>query len=336
VRGYVNARLTDYKLVWCQEMTVTTETNPFLKDSEHTERNTLMGKVGAFEYGLIQRSNDCDIHLRLKEGSTGQVGTIGRVAHAMYRALAFVHGRHAWPQWERVDIGNGKHFEYTTAPKRVSDNKYTPLTETTSNFNSDSTVLISKATELFLREDAFSEKFAEYLFLTRQAAGEETPVEVGTLGLCAVLEGFVSFLHQHFLSSDVRTDGAEFEQAKSVLADFMKKQTMTAAETPRMTESWKRLSGLIQSARPLRPADKYEQLVTHFGLPPEKMLLALEAWKLHRHPLAHGVSANDDLMGQLIATSRIAGAINVLAAATLGFSGRMVLSRIEDKYIQLP
>ena len=41
-------------------------------------------------------------------------------------------------------------------------------------------------------------------------------------------------------------------------------------------------------------------------------------------------------MDQLVATSRIAGAINVLAAAALGFSGLMVLSRIEDKYVRLP
>ncbi|HEY5894880.1 MAG TPA: hypothetical protein VIT91_16795 [Chthoniobacterales bacterium] len=340
VRGYVDARLTDYKLVWLAEATVTVENNPFLGESIHTERNTLRGRVGDFEYGLIQRGDDCDIHLRLKDGADAQAGAIDRLSQALYRALAFVHGRHTWPQWEQIDSGTGNRLEYATAPRKVSANFYTPLTGTTSSNGSDPTVLIGKAVECFLREDAFSKEFDNYLFLTREAAADETPIQVGTLGLCAVLEGFVSFLHQHFCGEKTSSGNAEFEQAKSTLIEFVKERANGVEQPPNMADSWKRFIGLLQSARPLRPADKYCQLVEHFRLPPGKMSAALEAWKVHRHPLAHGASAKDDRMDQLVATSRIAGAINVLAAAALGFSGLMVLSRIEDKiedeYIRLP
>ncbi len=314
---------------------MTVEKNPFLGESSHTKRNTLRGKVGDFEYGLIQRGEDCDIHLRLREGADARVGEMDRMSLALYRALAFVHGCHTWPQWEIIDRGIGNCLEYATAPRKVSANIYTPLTQTTSSNGSDPTVLIGKAVECFLREDSYSEQFDNYLFLTREAAADETPIQVGTLGLCAVLEGFVSFLHQHFCGEKASSDRTEFEEAKSTLVEFVKERANSVEQPAKMADSWKRFIGLLQSARPLRPADKYAQLVDHFRLPPEKMSAALEAWKAHRHPLAHGASANDDQMDQLVATSRIAGAINVLAAAALGFSGLMVLSRIEDKYIRL-
>ncbi len=113
---HLDARLTNYKLVWREEMTVTVETNPFLGDSTHTERNTLKGMVGKFEYALIQRKADCDLHIRLKKGAGVEAGEIGSFAQAFYRALAFVHGRHTWPQWELIDGGDDGRAEYMTAP----------------------------------------------------------------------------------------------------------------------------------------------------------------------------------------------------------------------------
>lgn len=91
-RGYVDAHLTNYNVVWREEMTVTVEQNPFLGDSSHTERNILRGQVGEYEYGLVQRDADCDIHLRLKNAVTEPVGEIIHVSQAFYRALALCMG----------------------------------------------------------------------------------------------------------------------------------------------------------------------------------------------------------------------------------------------------
>lgn len=52
--------------------------------------------------------------------------------------------------------------------------------------------------------------------------------------------------------------------------------------------------------------------------------------------LTYGAYPNDDMIDELLATSRIAGAINVLAAVAVGYSGVMVLSRIDDQFILLP
>ena len=77
-----------------------------------------------------------------------------------------------------LESGTGNRLEYTTAPAKVSTNIYTPLTEATSSNGSDPTVLIGKAVECFLREHDFAEKFDNYLFLTREAAADETPIQV--------------------------------------------------------------------------------------------------------------------------------------------------------------
>lgn len=329
-RGRADAYFTNYKMVWREEMTITVEQNPFLGESSHTERNTLCGEVGDYEYGLVQRGPDCGLHLRLKKDAMATAAEITQMAQAFYRALAFVHGRHTWPQWERIDGPEGRFSEYATGPRAFSDNIHIPISERTCQHGSDAKAFISKAVECFLRQDAFSKAFDDYLFLTREAAARDTPKHVGTLGICAVFEGFVGFLHKEFCGENEALKDVEFEEAKAVLIEFAKQRVGGPDAT-----AWMRFVGLLHSARALRPADKFEQLVAHFRLPAEKMKPALDAWKAHRHPLAHGASA-DDPMDQMLATSQIAGAINVLAAAALGYTGVMILSRIDDKFIDLP
>ncbi len=334
MRGYVTARLSNYKIVWRELRTETVQENPFLGKSTRWERDTLKGELGDFEYALIQRGDDCLIELRLKKEASAPLGEIVRFTAALYRAIAFVHGRHAWPQWERVQ-GSGIFTEYTTAPRTISENRHTPLTQTTCANGSDATLLIGKAVECFLRRDNFGKGLNDYLFLAREAAANDTPDHVGTLGLCAVFEGIVGFLFEKLCAAEIPADTAQFEYARSKLVAFAKEQAADAKTPPETAGAWTRFLGYLQSARPVRPADKYRQLIEHLRLPAEKMAPALDAWQTHRHPLAHGASPSDDLTEQMFATSRIAGAINVLAAAALGYSGLMVLSRIEDSYIRL-
>ncbi len=337
VRGCVTARLTDYKIVGCDLMTVKVEKNPFLGESSQSERNTLKGELGNFEYGIIQRESDCVIHLRLKKDASAPAGEIARVSQALYRALAFVHGRHCWPQWERIETGSGSVLEYATAPRAVSENIHTPITQTTCSNGSEATLLIAKAVECFIREDDFSEALDNYLFLAREASAKDTPTHVGTLGLCAVFEGFVGFLHKYLCTETNLSGAAEFKHVQYRLVNLATKRADNTSLSPDAAQAWKRFVKILQNAdHTLRPPVKYCQVVERLRLSPEKMSQALDAWQKHRHPLAHGASPKDDLREQMFATSRIAGAINVLAAAPLGYSGLMVLSRIEDQYIRLP
>ena len=96
---------------------------------------------------------------------------------------------------------------------------------------------------------------------------------------CAVLEGFVGFLHQHFCSEKTSSTGVEFEQAKAALIDFAKERANSVEQQSSIAGAWKRFIGRLQSAQALRPLDKYDQLVEHFRLPSEKMSDALKAWR---------------------------------------------------------
>ena len=197
-------------------------------------------------------------------------------------------------------------------------------------------LLIRKAAECFLRNDEFSESLNSYLFLAREAAAAETPDQVGALGLCAVFEGLVGFLHSHFCAPEQSSEDASFDAVRSELARYANERAASAGGGSGAAASWKRFVGRIQSATALRPADKYRMLVEHFRLPWEKMSPALDAWKKYRNPLSHGKAPSGEVAEDMIVPSRIAGAINVLAAAAIGYSGLAVLSRIEDQFVRLP
>ena len=102
--GSAFARLVNFKLVWCENQTITIEENEFLGKTTRTVSDTLRGDVGDFEYGLIQRGDDCEVHLRQKRDGTGSTYSMAEVTAALLQALAFLHGRHAWPQWQRIVV----------------------------------------------------------------------------------------------------------------------------------------------------------------------------------------------------------------------------------------
>ncbi len=172
VRGCVTARLTDYKFVWCDLMTEKVEKNPFLGESSHWKRNTLKGEFGHFEYGIIQQESDSVVHLRLKKDALVPPSEITRFMQALYSAIAFVHGRHAWPQWERIQIGADIFSENATAPRTVSENIHTPITERTCSEGSDATLLIGKAVECFFARRRFL-RTTQRLFVSRPRGGCE-------------------------------------------------------------------------------------------------------------------------------------------------------------------
>lgn len=61
----------------------------------------------------------------------------------------------------------------------------------------------------------------------------------------------------------------------------------------------------------------------------------LDDKNVNSEQVTDGENANTNLE-DLFQRSRIAGAINVLTGATLGYSGFAALSRIEEQYLMLP
>lgn len=326
------ARLTDYKLGWFNSDTVATENNEFFGTTSKTLKNTLVGVFEGFRYALVQRGDDCDVHLR-QNGDAARWTDSRQVMCALLRAIAFLHGRHAWPQWQRIENGFDTTAEYTRAPRTIPRTIYTTLSE---DSGGDPALLIAKAAECFLREGDFGETLHHYLFLAREASANETPHHAGSLGLCAVFEGLITFLHSHGCGDTQTPDEAEFEKARSELKRYASERAAIPDLAPTAAEMWKRFIGLIQSARPLRPLEKYRWLVEHLRLPLEATMPAFDVWKRHRNVLAHGMRPDGDNTDNLIVVSRVAGAINVMAAAALGYSGSAVLSRLEDRFVRIP
>jgi hypothetical protein len=129
---------------------------------------------------------------------------------------------------------------------------------------------------------------------------------------------------------------AEFRQARAILMHHIQEQRTRAVSEQKLVIAWERLKGVLGSTHPLRPADRYRELVKHFRLPWEdKMARALDSWERQRHRLAHGATQDANLE-DLFHQSRIVGAINVLIGAALGYSGLAVLSQIEDQYLTVP
>lgn len=93
------------------------------------------------------------------------------------------------------------------------------------------------------------------------------------------------------------------------------------------TEALQRFQGMLSGREYYRPRDKFDVLV-------EKLNLSWNAWNSQRHTRAHG-SSDEFSTKDLIASSRIAGAINILALAALGYTGQCCISALEDDYIHL-
>jgi hypothetical protein len=110
------ARLVNYKPLWCNSYSETVYENDFLGKSSSTLRDTLRGAFDEFEYALVERDEDCDVHLRLKEGAVISPCVFRNTFSALLRAVAFVHGQHAWPQWERVKTDSRVLHELASAP----------------------------------------------------------------------------------------------------------------------------------------------------------------------------------------------------------------------------
>lgn len=329
------ARLADYKLLWCNTNTETVETNEFIGTETCSVRDTLRGEFSGFEYALIQRGDDCEVHLRQK-GEVAASTDSREVMSALLKAIGFLHGRHAWPQWQWIQHDSGTTDEYTRVARSVPRTIHTPLSELACANGANAALLIGKALECFLRGDEFAEALHHYCFLARGASADKTPRHVGALGLCAVLEGLVGLLHSHFCAAERRPEDVLFDSVRAELKRYASERAIVPDLAPAEGAMWNRFIGSIQSMQALRFREKYQRLVDHFRLPAEKMSLALKAWKKHRNSLAHGNSPTGEVGEEMLIVSRIAGAINVFAAAAIGYSGLAVLSRIEDQFVRLP
>jgi hypothetical protein len=330
----VTAILTNFEMEFHEEFTKTTWENPFLGQSSKTKRDTLIGSFGDFEYALFQRDKNCEIRVRKKDVDVPSSVQITRIAKTLLKAIAFVHGQHTWPQFFRVRKGLDSLEEWTRAANKLPRSTYIPIPATACANGAKLQDAFRCLLETFLVNDKFADKFSHSLFLSREAGGDTTPRNVGSLGLCAVFEGMVELLHAKFIMTEQTPEEIAFEEEKARLAAGVAERLKGCPDGP-MKGALERFSGIISSSKSYRPADKFQMLVKHLNLDWSKLEPAMVAWKRQRNTLAHGKST-EFRMKDLLDTSKIAGAINILALAAIGYHGLASASVLEDDYIRIP
>ncbi len=327
-----SALLVDFEIAECDNFTETITENAFLGKACRSERDTLVGTYQGFEYALIQRGRNCEVHLRAKDDNNPSIGCAQGIFSTLLRVLGFAHGQHAWPQWQRLRQDGCAVHEFVTARRARSLSRFPVITEMLAVNGSSLKTFIDGALPIFLSESKFAQELQGHIFRAREAGFHETPFRLGLLGLCTAFEGLVGCLHEQ-----IQIDSSECEREFA----FVRKELSAEIErrivqNPKREDILRRFAGMIASAEFHRVIDQFEALAKHFDLTWKgKMQLAAEAWKRQRNRLAHGSHGSDLNLEDLFDRSRIAGAINVLSACAIGYEGLIALSEVEDSFVNV-
>jgi hypothetical protein len=326
--GY--AYLEGHKPIWQNASTGTKITNDFLGESGGTAGDTFMGDFEHFEFALIRIGDDCEAYLRTRVGSPITEEQFRRTFAAFKTAIAFVHGREAWPQHLRITHGLLT-IEETVHPRReLASTPFRLLNNRACANGADFALALVSATKFFLQSDAISDLVKRTLYLCRQSSLRVTPLDVGTLSMCAVFEGLVTGLHRCLASPDASDDAHAFNNAKAELLALARQRETEGAP------GFSRLVGLLGGAKPYRTKDAFQWLTSHFGLPWEpQMREAFAAWNSERHSLAHGSEPAESSCDRMTCQSRIAGSINLIVARLMGYAGLALFSALEDRFVRL-
>lgn len=325
------AFLEGHKPLWTNEKSVTKTCNGYLGDClvEH-KSDTYKGEFEDFEFAMIRVEKDTEVYLRTKKGSSVDEGEFRATFEAYRKAIAFTHGREAWPQHITIKRGFRTVQDDIYPPRKLAKTPWCLLSERTCANGSDLGLALVAATKFFLRADDLSKLVLRSLYLCRQSSLRVAPLDVGTLSLCAVLEGLVMSLHRQLLVSDATGEAIAFENAKDWLI------RMARRCESRKLPGFKRLVGILSSARPYRMKEAFERLADHLDLPWEpEMKDALAAWSAERNALAHGGAPEEGSCDRMAKQSRLAGAVNLIVARLIGYYGLAVFSAIEERFVRL-
>ncbi len=324
------AYLQGYKPAWFNGGITVKTNHEFFGERIQQNDGMFRGEFGDFEFALICAGTDCEVCLRVKENAVVTTAQFVATFAAFRSAVAFVHGRETWPQRFTISQGFLTIRDDVYPQRDLPSTPFRLLGEAECANGADLRLALVKATELFLRDDAVCSLAQRALYLCRQSSLRMTPLDVGTLSMCAVFEGLVIGLHSQLASSGNSEEAAAFNAAKAQLAAFSREQESKGVP------GFSRFTGLLSSAKPYRLKDALHWLATHLRLRWEPgMQEVFEAWSSERNILAHGSKPKEDLSERMNNQSRIAGAINLIVARLAGYTGLAIYSALEDRRVRL-
>ena len=335
-KGFLNG----FELIDCDVDGVHPVEDKFLLRLIKPNKTVLSGSLGdQFEYLLLKKKGGLEFHLQSKAGylSSGEADDLKHL-NAFLTALGFVFGRHPW------------HFllEFRRDGKLVLDRvrpdtlpasiRFTAFNDTqfyASRVHKQEWSTrqpISLAYAYFLPHSIESREMSNFLYHYREGAKEGVHTRIAATVLCPFLENLVRSLASKY---DLRAvKDANFEKVRGQTVEALKTAQSQCTDGA-LKPIFDRFIGRCEHMDEWDTSQLFRVVTAHFGLawePRWEQIFSL--WKKHRNLVLHRGKRDpdDDYRDDLIVSSRIAGAINVLVLKTFGFSGQVRWSAFNDDY----
>ena len=330
------AILPNFKLIDKNGGTKFSEENDFLGADGHSALDTFSGALSGWTFGLIQRGPDLHVHFRsASEDPQRDNERDWRHFQAFLDTLAFLHGQHAWPLVveHRCDtrlildrmqmVGLIHRIPHTSFSETLAHNA--KLGRLQWNFGTP----INKLYEFLTSEKAGVDEARHAMYLLREACADGVPSRIRLLSLCSLLESLVRSIYAPTVATADSNDVKAFEATRATLCAHLQKGT----------DAEKRISRILKSMDAVNIKMRFEAVWTQLAISwPSEWEPMFKTWSRFRNPLSHRLSADSSSQAvndNLVAESRLAGAINCVLLRLAGYVGVVRLSTVESRYINL-
>jgi hypothetical protein len=334
--------LLGFKLIARNAGTEIKRQNPFLGESTSSSSDTQYGDLSeGWEYGLIERGEDVEFHLRLKDGANSvDTNNDLKALQAFMEAIAFIHGQHAWPFSLEFHRDHKLITDRVRPPKVALSSVHRPFNEriwfnsAVANVQWDFNTALGKAFTFLSVQNELTAEVTRLLFLIREAAGRGTHTTITNIAMCSLLDSAVNLVFEEKIQRrETETIGA-FNQVRSKLLAWIHEQSM-GPNSPK-NPAWDRFETMIKNAEFYAAREKFRLVGKYLGFKWEgDWQVIFRFWARWRPKLVHRGSSGDDsadsVAEQFNIGSRVVGAIHMLVLKLMGYEGLMVNSTFEDK-----
>lgn len=333
-----HAVLPDFTLLDHNGVTDTKTKNAFLGESSHSKSDTFHGEILGWEFGLIERDSDLHVHLvsKAEHQSTGEHHD-WRLFNAFLNALAFTHGQHAWPFTVEHRRDGKLLLDRIQLNGEVAATPHAPFTKALAFGNAvggpawSFRDALEKAYVFFSTESKVARECQNLLYILREASSRGVPGRIAQLSLCSLLESLVRVIYEERIEPQKAVETGDFQTAKQEILKELRERNQ-----PKL----KRLIAILSNVEPVNNRLRFGAVIEHFGLTPQDKWQGLyDLWSKSRNAISHRMADNDDspksVNADLLAESKIAGAINCMILKLMNYAGPVRLSTYEDKYTQI-
>ena len=334
--------LRGFKLISRNASTRSEEHNDFLGTKSSVSYNTQCGGLAPeWEYGLIERGEDVEFHLRLKSDckSLNAQNDLA-ILHAFLDAVAFMHGQHAWPFTLEFRRDSKLITDRVRPPKISTRSPHQPFNERiwfnarAGNVQWDFESALQKAYAFFRAESAVTAEVKQLLFLCREAAGAAVHGTITNIALCSLLDSAVNLVFEHRIEGKSHKVETTFNEVRTRILALIVKNAANARDTAE--EAWRRFQAIVTNSEFHSAREKFRAVAEHIGFKWDGDWEEIyRFWAKWRPRLSHRGTKSDDDAESIAAhfniESRVVGAIHMLVLKLMGYEGVMVSSTFEDK-----